>query len=99
MRSLFLKYYRDTILYNLVFSIIVGVVGNFFICFVTFGSLVSFIAHQYQKGNEYYFYYNYGYTRLELWIKTNITNIVLKKNYLVFQNAYPRNSKRHDLAR
>lgn len=76
MRSLFLKYYQDTFIYNLVFSIIVGFVGNFYICFATFGSLVSFLAYQYHKGHEYYFYYNYGYTKNELMTKTILVNAI-----------------------
>ena len=77
MHSLFLQYYRDTIVYNLIFSAFVGFVGNFFICFATFGSLVSFIAYQYHKGHEYYFYYNYGYTKKELLVKTALTNAII----------------------
>ncbi len=76
MRSLFLQYYRDTFIYNLAFSALVACVGNFFICFLTFGSIVSFIAYQYHKGHEYYFYYNYGYTKLELMTKAFLFNIL-----------------------
>ena len=76
MQSMFLKYYRDTFLYNIVFSIFIGIASNFFICFLTFGSLVSFIAYQYHKGHEYYFYLNYGYTKLELMTKAYLFNIL-----------------------
>ncbi|MBL7788196.1 MAG: hypothetical protein JNL75_00015 [Chitinophagales bacterium] len=76
MHSLFLHYYRSTFIYNFIFSALVGFVGNFFICFCTFGSLVSFIAYQYHKGHEYYFYYNYGYTKAELMLKTMLANVL-----------------------
>ena len=88
MHSLFLQYYRDTIIYNLTFSALIACVGNFFICFLTFGSIVSFIAYQYHKGHEYYFYYNYGYTRIELMLKTILANIIFILLLFSFVQCY-----------
>lgn len=71
------RYYYDTVIYNIGLSILVGLFSGFLwgvIIFGTLGTVVGFIGYAYFKKNEYYFYYNYGYSKKGLFIKVAAIN-------------------------
>ena len=77
MISARLKYYYDLTRYNLGFSIIIGLImsekaGVF--TFGTFGMFVGLISYRYFQNNQYYFYYNLGISKMNLFSVTWIIN-------------------------
>lgn len=80
----FWKYYLDVNLYNFYFSIIFAFTSGFFwalVIFCSFGLFVGALGYQYFKKNEYYMYYNLGFTKLKLlknvWFLNLISSILL----------------------
>ena len=69
MSKALLKYYCDVTRYNLAFCILVGILKGItaaVFSFGTFGMLMGVICFGYLQNNQYYFYYNLGYTKLKL---------------------------------
>ena len=64
---IFLKYYLDVTVYNLLLSFVVGL----------FGTLLGFLVYEYFKKREYYFYFNYGYTKKMLIARVWGINLLL----------------------
>lgn len=78
--SPFSKYYSDTLIYNLGLSVVIGLYVGFIwgmIIFGTIGTVIGFVGHAYFKKNEYYFYYNYGYSKKALFLKVWTLNGML----------------------
>jgi hypothetical protein len=72
-----LKYYYDLTLYNLGFSILIGLIigeNAGIISFGTFGMLVGLMMYRYFQSNQYYFYYNLGLSKKALITTTWIIN-------------------------
>ncbi|WP_255083200.1 hypothetical protein, partial [Zhouia amylolytica] len=76
-RRAFWKYYKDVTIFNLVFSIIFGIISNYFwglISFCSLGIIIGLLGFQYFKKQEYYLYLNLGYTKLSLIKNTFVLN-------------------------
>lgn len=75
----FWKYYRDFNFYNLVFSVINGIyfglINGLFV-FLSFGMLIGYLGFRYFRSNEYYLYYNLGFTKWFLIKKVWICNLI-----------------------
>ena len=74
------KYYIDTTIYNLGLSLLVGVYTDFLwglLTFGTIGTVIGFILYAYFKEQQYYFYYNYGYTQPMLMFRVWGINLVV----------------------
>ena len=65
MNRLFFKYYFDITRINVLVSIIIGI-QHIAICFGTFGMLISFFIYHYYQREQYYFYLNFGFTKIKL---------------------------------
>lgn len=75
----FWKYYRDFNFYNLVFSVISGIyfgVISGLIIFLSFGMFIGYLGYNYFRKNEYYLYYNLGFTKKFLLKKVWICNLI-----------------------
>lgn len=71
--------YLDTLPCNIGFAISFGLFAGLIwgaVTFATIGTLVGFIVYEYFKSNEYYFYYNYGYSKNMLMFKVWIFNVI-----------------------
>lgn len=76
----FWKYYRDFNFFNLVFSVISGIyfgVITGLLIFISFGMFIGFLGFQYFRKNEYYLYFNLGFSRSYLIKKVWILNVIL----------------------
>lgn len=76
----FWKYYRDFNLYNLVFSAISGIYFGLFnglFNFLTFGMFIGYLGYNYFRRDEYYLYYNLGFTKRSLVKKVWICNLII----------------------
>lgn len=72
-----LTYYLDVTMFNVGFSIIIGLAtGIFFslIIFSTIGVWVGLKAYNYIYSNQYYIYYNLGYSKRQLIAKILVLN-------------------------
>lgn len=76
------KYYYDSTVYNLGLSMLVAAYAGFLwalMAFGTIGTIVGFIVYAYFREQEYYFYYNYGYSKRMLMRRVwgiNITIVI-----------------------
>ncbi len=60
------KYYYDSTIYNIGLSILTAAYAGFLwalMVFGTIGTVIGFIVYSYFREQEYYFYYNYGYSK------------------------------------
>lgn len=76
----FRKYYLDFNLYNLVFSVISGIYFGLFsglLIFCSFGMLIGYLGYNFFRKNEYYLYYNLGFTKKYLLKRVFLWNLVL----------------------
>ncbi|MEL7122673.1 MAG: hypothetical protein AAFO07_24715 [Bacteroidota bacterium] len=74
------KYYLDSTIFNLLFSILVALFFGFFwgiILFASFGLIIGTICFAYFKKKEYYFYYNLGHTKKELILNNFKINMLI----------------------
>lgn len=63
------KYFLDINIFNVPFSLIFGFISGVFwsiVIFSSFGILVGYLGFQTFKKNEYYAYYNLGFTKTNL---------------------------------
>ena len=75
----FWKYYLDFNFYNLVFSVLNGIYFGMIsglIVFLSFGMLIGYLGYRYFRSNEYYMYYNLGFTKTFLIKKVWICNLI-----------------------
>lgn len=78
-QNAFWKYYRDFNFYNLVFSVINAIyfgLLNALLVFLSFGMLIGYLGYNYFRKNEYYLYYNLGFTKRFLLKKVWIVNLI-----------------------
>lgn len=76
----FLKFYGDINLFNLPISLIAGFLAGpayGLLVFCSFGIGIGFLGFRYFKENEYYLYYNLGWTKTKLIRKVWLTNTTL----------------------
>jgi hypothetical protein len=74
------KYFFDINMYNLPFCLIFGLISGILwsvIVFSSFGVLIGFLGYQTFKKNEYYAYYNLGFTKTDLLKKVWIINLII----------------------
>jgi hypothetical protein len=72
------KYFIDVNIYNVIFSLIIAAYAGvfwFFLTFASFGTIVGVLSFTYFKKQEYYFYYNLGYTRRRLIFQSWLINV------------------------
>lgn len=81
-----LKYVIDVNVFNLIVSAIIGVISGFpwfLISFCSVGIFMGLLGFQYFKKNEYYMYYNLGYTKIRLILNVVGINILIALLLLV----------------
>ena len=86
MSKALLKYYYDVTRYNLAFSILAGVMKGIaaaVFSFGTFGMVIGIICFNQLQKNQYYFYYNMGYTKLRLISITWGLNLIIAALFLL----------------
>ena len=82
----FWKYYRDFNLFNVIFSIINGVYFGIFgglAVFLSFGMLIGYLGFGFFRQNEYYLYYNLGFTKIYLLKKVWLFNLIFASPVLI----------------
>ena len=75
----FWKYYRDFNFFNLGFSVITGIyfgVISGLAIFLTFGMFIGYLGFRFFRENEYYLYYNLGFSKKYLFKKVWIFNLI-----------------------
>jgi len=75
-----IKYFWDVNMFNIPFSLLIGVSTGFLwsiISFASFGFLIGLLLFNFFKKNQYYAYYNLGYTKLNLAKKIWCLNMFL----------------------
>jgi len=76
----YLQFYKDVILYILIFTFICvllfGIAAAFLI-FITLGIFIGFLVFELLKKEEYYFYYNLGITKWKLFKVVFLINLVI----------------------
>ena len=77
-QSAFWKYYRDFNFYNIIFSLISGL-----IIFLTFGMLIGYLGFNYFRKDEYYLYYNLGWSKKHLLEKVFLMNLIFAGSLLL----------------
>ena len=77
--GLILKYFLEINKFNLLYSLIIFLMFSnikyFFISFGSFGTFVGFVNFNYFHGNQYYLYYNLGYTKIKLILISWLFNV------------------------
>ncbi len=77
--GLILKYFLEINKFNLLYSLIIFLMFSnikyFFISFGSFGTFVGFVNFNYFYGNQYYLYYNLGYTKIKLILISWLFNV------------------------
>lgn len=86
------KYFLDINMFNTPFSLIFGLIFGFLwsvIMFSSFGILVGYLGYQTFKKDEYYAYYNLGFTKTNLIKKVWLMNMVISSLiflvYIIFR--------------
>jgi hypothetical protein len=82
--NLLLCHYREILTLNLVMSVGLGILGipagQFFtvfsIGFISGGYFASLLYYELTKSNQYYFYYNKGISRFQLYLSGFVFNLV-----------------------
>lgn len=80
------KYYLDINMYNIPFSLIFGFVFGIIwniIIFSSFGVLIGYLGYQTFKKNEYYTYYNLGFTKVNLIKRVWLINMLISSLILL----------------
>ena len=75
----FWKYYRDFNFFNLIFSVVDGIYFGFFsglMIFLSFGMLIGYLGFKFFRENEYYLYYNLGFSKAYLIKKVWLFNLI-----------------------
>ena len=91
----FLHYYYDIVIYNILFSFIIGIttflivqnfdfIKTFYICFNTVGFIGGLYLYHIFNVNEYYYYYNKGLSKFKLIIGSVILNMIFSIISIIF---------------
>jgi hypothetical protein len=82
------NYFLDINMFNLPFCFIIGLTSGFLssiIVFPTFGVAIGYLGYHTFKKNQYYAYYNLGFTKINLIKKVCFLNLILSAVfYLLF---------------
>lgn len=79
-RRAFWKYYRDFNLFNLLFSVLSAIyfgLLNGLLIFLSFGMFIGYLGYHNFRKNEYYLYYNLGFSKRFLLKKVWIYNLLI----------------------
>ena len=79
-QAAFWKYFRDFNFYNLIFSILNVIffgLGTGLVVYISFGMGVGYLGYRYFKKDEYFLYYNLGFTKKDLVKKVWIYNLLI----------------------
>ncbi len=86
------KYFLDINMFNLPFCLIIGMISGIMwsiIFFSTLGILFGYLGYQTFKKNQYYAYYNLGFTKTKLlktvWLFNTIISVLLLLIYIKFR--------------
>jgi len=86
------KYFLDINMFNVPFSLIFGLTSGIFwsvVIFSSFGILIGNLGYQTFKKNEYYTYYNLGFTKTNLIKKVWFLNLTISSSifliYIIFR--------------
>ncbi|MGI0105075.1 hypothetical protein [Salinimicrobium sp. TIG7-5_MAKvit] len=82
----FWKYYRDFNFFNLIFSVISGIYFGAVsgtLIFLSFGMLIGYLGYETFRKNEYYLYYNLGFSKRFLLKKVWICNLIFVTPLLI----------------
>ncbi|PXX30638.1 hypothetical protein C7972_102267 [Arenibacter sp. ARW7G5Y1] len=86
------KYFLDINMFNVTYCLIFGFMSGFLwslVMFSSFGILIGYLGYQTFKKNEYYAYYNLGFTKADLlkkvWLLNTSISIFLFLIYLIFK--------------
>jgi hypothetical protein len=74
------KYFLDINMFNIPFSLVLGLISGILwsvILFSSFGILIGFLGFHVFKKNEYYTYYNLGFTKSKLMKKVWVLNMTI----------------------
>lgn len=74
------KYFLDINMFNVPFSLIIGLLSGILwsvVLFSSFGVLIGYLGYQIFKKNEYYAYYNLGFTKTNLLKKVWLLNLTI----------------------
>ena len=74
------RYFIDINIFNLPFSILVGLIGDplwFVISFASIGILFGLLGFQTFKKEEYFMYYNLGISKVRLLLSTVVFNTLI----------------------
>ena len=84
--SVFWKYYLDVNSYNLFFSLFFALMNGILwglIIFCSIGLFVGTLGFKYFKKNEYYMYYNFGFTKFKLLKNVWLLNLIVSLPILI----------------
>jgi hypothetical protein len=77
----YFKYFFDVNLFNFIYSVLISVIllniVYIPIVFATVGTFTGLLSYKYFHNNEYYFYYNLGFSQKRLFLTTWILNIII----------------------
>ncbi len=86
------KYFLDINTFNVPFSLIFAFTSGILwsvVIFSSFGILIGYLGYQTFKKNEYYGFYNLGFTKTDLlkrvWLLNTSISILLSLIYLIFR--------------
>ncbi|MFP9098334.1 hypothetical protein ACLI09_04710 [Flavobacterium sp. RHBU_24] len=88
MRAFF-QYLLTVNIFNFIASLILSVafgLGYFPVLFCTFGLGVGIIVYGFYFKQQYYFYYNLGFTRAKLVRMAFVTNFILSAPFIILLN-------------
>jgi len=93
IRKATLKFVTDVNIFNLIFSAIIGIISGFpwfLVSFCSVGIFMGLLGFRYFKKNEYYMYYNLGYTKTRLILNVVGINILIALLLSVFSITFFR---------
>lgn len=74
----YFKLFIPAILFSLLMNTQLGfTIGNFGLCFLLFLPAFHFLIYELRLKDEYYFYANFGFSRLSLWILTAALSLII----------------------
>lgn len=81
LKILWIFYFKlliPAVLFSLLINTQLGfTAGNFGLCFFLFLPTFHFLIYELRLKDEYYFYANFGFSRLFLWISTAILSLIV----------------------
>ncbi len=79
LRIFYQKLLVPAVLFSLLVSFLGGFsIGNFGLCFLLILPLLHFFIYEIRLKGEYFFYANFGFSRLFLWVFTLSLSVMVK---------------------